>query len=96
MLFPRLRAARLVTALLVSGLFPLLFLSAAAATFNLTAITPGGRLDWTNAFTNGVCNVQTTPVPGGQWLSLQSSYTTNLGGDKRRVLEGNLGFSVKW
>jgi hypothetical protein len=23
-------------------------------------------------------------------------YTTNLGGDKRRVLEGNLGFSVKW
>lgn len=23
-------------------------------------------------------------------------YTTNLGGDKRRILEGNLGFSVKW
>jgi outer membrane autotransporter protein len=23
-------------------------------------------------------------------------YTTNLGGDRRRVLEGNLGFSVKW
>lgn len=23
-------------------------------------------------------------------------YTTNLGGDKRRTLEGNLGFSVKW
>ncbi len=23
-------------------------------------------------------------------------YTTNLGGDKRRILEGNLGISVKW
>ncbi|WP_137928934.1 autotransporter family protein [Mesorhizobium comanense] len=23
-------------------------------------------------------------------------YTTNLGGDRRRILEGNLGFSVKW
>ncbi|WP_027039920.1 autotransporter outer membrane beta-barrel domain-containing protein [Mesorhizobium ciceri] len=23
-------------------------------------------------------------------------YTTNLGGDKRRILEGNLGFNVKW
>ena len=23
-------------------------------------------------------------------------YTTNLGGDKRRILEGNLGFSAKW
>ena len=25
-----------------------------------------------------------------------ADYTTNLGGDRRRVLEGNLGFSVKW
>lgn len=29
-------------------------------------------------------------------LFATGDYTTNLGGDKRRVLEGNLGFSVKW
>lgn len=29
-------------------------------------------------------------------LFATGDYTTNLGGDKRRILEGNLGFSVKW
>jgi len=29
-------------------------------------------------------------------LFATGDYTTNLGGDKRRILEGNLGISVKW
>lgn len=29
-------------------------------------------------------------------LFATGDYTTNLGGDKRRILEGNVGISVKW
>ncbi|MBI3880270.1 MAG: hypothetical protein HY301_09430 [Verrucomicrobia bacterium] len=73
-------AARRFAALLlgVLSLFPPL--RAPAATFTLTGIASGGSLTWANAFTNGVCNVQSAAAPGGAWFSLQSYFTTAPGG----------------
>lgn len=62
-----------------------------SVTFDTTEIsTEGGSTAF--EFGGGVVAKVTDKVS----IFATGDYTTNLGGDKRRILEGNLGFSVKW
>ncbi|MFC3327067.1 autotransporter family protein [Mesorhizobium cantuariense] len=59
--------------------------------FDTTDISTEGR-STSFEFGGGVIAKVTDKVS----IFAAGDYTTNLGGDKRRILEGNLGFSVKW
>ncbi|OBP79050.1 hypothetical protein BAE42_27165 [Mesorhizobium loti] len=59
--------------------------------FDTTDITTEGR-STSFEFGGGVVAKVTDKVS----LFATGDYTTNLGGDKRRILEGNVGISVKW
>ncbi|MER9933979.1 autotransporter outer membrane beta-barrel domain-containing protein [Mesorhizobium sp. M0088] len=59
--------------------------------FDTTDISTGGR-STSFEFGGGVIAKVTDKVS----IFATGDYTTNLGGDERRILEGNLGFSVKW
>ncbi|RUZ16125.1 autotransporter outer membrane beta-barrel domain-containing protein, partial [Mesorhizobium sp. M7A.F.Ca.CA.001.09.1.1] len=59
--------------------------------FDTTDISTEGR-STSFEFGGGVIAKVTDKVS----IFATGDYTTNLGGDKRRILEGNLGFSVKW
>ena len=59
--------------------------------FDTTDISTEGR-STSFEFGGGVVAKVTDKVS----IFATGDYTTNLGGDKRRILEGNLGFSVKW
>jgi autotransporter family porin len=59
--------------------------------FDTTDISTEGR-STSFEFGGGVVAKVTAKVS----IFATGDYTTNLGGDKRRILEGNLGFSVKW
>ena len=56
--------------------------AAPAAGVGIQRLGPTGLLTWTNAFTNGVCTIESAPrLPGGTnravWTPQQSYYTTN-------------------
>ncbi|RWO74898.1 MAG: autotransporter outer membrane beta-barrel domain-containing protein [Mesorhizobium sp.] len=59
--------------------------------FDTTDISTEGR-STSFEFGGGVIAKVTDKVS----IFATGDYTTNLGGDERRILEGNLGFSVKW
>ncbi|QKD19910.1 autotransporter outer membrane beta-barrel domain-containing protein [Mesorhizobium sp. NZP2077] len=59
--------------------------------FDTTDISTEGR-STSFEFGGGVVAKVTDKVS----IFATGDYTTNLGGDKRRILKGNLGFSVKW
>lgn len=59
--------------------------------FDTTDISTEGR-STSFEFGGGVVAKVTDKVS----IFATGDYTTNLGGEKRRILEGNLGFSVKW
>jgi hypothetical protein len=60
-----------------------LFALAAGTNFQITAITPAGQISWTNAFSNGVCTVESVPqlsTPAKSWSCQQNFFTTNPAG----------------
>ncbi|WP_202351869.1 autotransporter family protein [Mesorhizobium sp. 113-1-2] len=67
------------------------FGSTSHVNFGTTDISTEGR-STSFEFGGGVVAKLTDKVS----LFATGDYTTNLGGDKRRILEGNLGISVKW
>ena len=58
---------------------------ATGANFQITAINLNGEISWTNAFTSGVCTVETTDQSNGSnghttWTPQQNFFTTNSAG----------------
>lgn len=53
-----------------------------AADLTITSVTPTGELTWTNAFTNGVCTVETLSglTPTNAWVPQANYFTTNQAG----------------
>lgn len=51
-----------------------------AAGFKISATSPTGTLIWTNAYTNGVCTVETALNPAGPWQPQNNYFTTGLVG----------------
>ncbi len=52
--------------------------------FKIAAFNPGGQIDWTNAFGNGVCTIETAPLPVGdttpRWQPGSNYFTTSATG----------------
>ena len=48
--------------------------------FRISSFTEDGLLRWTNAFSAGVCTVESASEPGGPWLPLLNYFTTNASG----------------
>lgn len=67
---------------------------AVGSNFQLTAINPNGQISWTNAFTSGVCTVETITQLNGHpaWIPQRSYFTTNSAGTGGIVLAGSNGF----
>ncbi len=51
-----------------------------AAGFQISSTSPAGLLTWTNAFTNGICTIETASKPTGPWQPQQNYFTTGLVG----------------
>lgn len=51
-----------------------------AASFKISSTGRTGTLTWTNAYTNGICTVETAAKPAGPWLPQQNCFTTGLVG----------------
>ncbi|HEY3854456.1 MAG TPA: hypothetical protein VGO67_08700 [Verrucomicrobiae bacterium] len=51
--------------------------AASGGDFQITAFDPDGQITWTNAFTRGVCTVETSSVLGAAWTPRQNFFTTN-------------------
>ncbi|HSY43043.1 MAG TPA: hypothetical protein VK811_03980 [Candidatus Acidoferrum sp.] len=62
------------------ALCPLIALSA-GTNFQITAFNPSGQISWTNAFSNGVCTVESaSQLTSNFWSCQQNFYTTNSAG----------------
>jgi len=48
--------------------------------FRISSFADDGLLRWTNAFSAGVCTVESASEPRGPWLPLLNYFTTNSGG----------------
>lgn len=51
-----------------------------AAGFKISAASRTGTITWTNAYTNGICTVETAANPAGPWQPRQNYFTTGLVG----------------
>ncbi len=51
-----------------------------AAGFKISAANRTGTITWTNAYTNGICTVETAANPAGPWQPRQNYFTTGLVG----------------
>ena len=62
--------------------------------FSINAVNVNGQISWINAFTNGVCTVETIPQLEGNtaWLPLQNYFTTNSTGIGAFPLSSSNGF----
>jgi sugar lactone lactonase YvrE len=75
----------LLSVLLLAGLSE----TARPADFKILSLARDGLLAWDNAFTNGVCTLETAPAPGGPWRPQQNVFTTNATGSVRLTLGGS-------
>ncbi|MEK7676659.1 MAG: hypothetical protein AAB676_12585 [Verrucomicrobiota bacterium] len=74
---------------------PLVTAQGTSADFRLSALERDGALSWSNAFSIGVCSVQTAPAPGGPWSPQENFFTTNSVGQARVTLvSSNLFFRL--
>lgn len=62
-----------------------MLVNAAENDFKITSLDPNGAISWTNAFSNGVCTVESAVFLGGNqgvaaWMPRQNYFTTNAAG----------------
>src|SRR5665213_1289641 len=51
--------------------------AAAGNDFQITSFDPNGQITWANAFTRGVCTVESSSALGDGWTPRQNFFTTN-------------------
>jgi hypothetical protein len=67
---------------------------ASGNSFEINAFSVNGQISWTNAFTRGVCTVESaTQLTGGMaWIPQQNYFTTNSAGGSNAVMAPGNGF----
>jgi len=84
-------AARAV-AIAAAAVVSLVAQAALAADFEIRSADPYGMVSWANAFTAGVCTVETAVTPGGPWIPQQNYFTTNEAGSAPVPISGGITF----
>lgn len=64
----------------ISAIPSALIIEVFAADFAVTSFGLDGAITWTNAFSNGICTIETASQPLGEWSPVQNLFTTNLAG----------------
>ena len=69
--------------------------------FQITGVNLNGQISWTNAFTSGVCTVETATQLNGTnghtaWMPQQNYFTTNSAGTGGFQSHPAMAFSVCW
>jgi hypothetical protein len=60
-----------------------LMAEAFAADFGVNSLTSSGAITWSNAYSNGICTIETADQPLGPWWARQNLFTTHTVGATR-------------